>query len=160
VAQSTEAEPPELEPGPAAADSRWGGPKTALVAVLALAATLRLIGIRHGLPYAGLVDRGEQGVVDRAWGISHGGGFDPHSFRTPPGFLELLAAVEAPFSHASLLAARLLVVALAVGAVAATWWLGSTYGLVAGAVAGATLAVETAHVAHSHAGMPARSPSV
>ena len=46
---------------PASADSRWGGPKTALAAVLGLAATLRLVGIRHGLPYPGLVDRGEQG---------------------------------------------------------------------------------------------------
>jgi hypothetical protein len=122
--------------------------------VLALAAALRLIGIRHGLPYPGLVDPGEQGVVSRAWRMSHGDGFDPHSFRTPPGFLDLLAVVEAPFAHPSLLAARLFVVALAVGAVAATWWLASTYGLVPGAVAALVVAVETAHVAHAHAALP------
>jgi hypothetical protein len=155
VAQSTEADPPEPEPGPPPADSRWGGAKTALAAALALAATLRLVGIRHGLPHPGLVDPGERGVVEHAWRMSHGGGFDPRTFRTPPGFLELLAAIEAPFAHPSLLAARLLVAALAVGAVAATWWLASTYGLVAGAVAAVAMAVETAHVAHAHAGTPA-----
>src|SRR5947209_5778198 len=103
VAHSTAPEPDE----PASADSRWGGPPAALAALLALAATLRLVGIRHGLPHPGLVDPGENGVVERAWRMSHGGGFDPHRFRSPSGFLDLLAVVEAPFAHPSVLAARL-----------------------------------------------------
>jgi hypothetical protein len=119
--------------------------------VLGLAAALRLVGVRHGLPHAGLVDAGEGGVVRRTWRMSHGGGFDPHRFRTAPGLLDLLGAVEAPFAHPSVLAARLAVVVLGVAAVAATWWLASTYGLVPGAVGAATVAVETAHVSHAHA---------
>jgi hypothetical protein len=149
VAQPTEPDPPSAEEP--RAERAWGGPPTALAAVLALAATVRLIGIRHGLPYPGLVDSGEEGVLRRAWRMSHGGGFDPHRFRAPTGFLELLAVAEAPFAHPSLLAARLLVAALGVGAVAATWWLASTYGVVSGAVAAAAVAVETASVAHAHA---------
>jgi 4-amino-4-deoxy-L-arabinose transferase-like glycosyltransferase len=46
--------------------------------------------------------------------------------------------------------ARLVVIALALGSVAAAWWLGSrAYGGPAGAIAAATLAVETTHVAYS-----------
>jgi hypothetical protein len=132
----------------------------ALAAILGLAAALRLVGIHHGLPYAGLVDTGEGTVVRRGWAMAHGGGFDPHGFRAPSGFVALLGSVEAPFAHPSLLAARLLVVALAVLAVAATWWLASVYGLVAAAVAAAIVAVETAAVAHAHAAATATVPAM
>lgn len=132
----------------------------ALAAILGLAAALRLIGIRHGLPYAGLVDPGEGTVARRGWAMTHGGGFDPHRFQAPSGFLDLLGAVETPFGHPSLLAARLLVVALAVLAVAATWWLASVYGLVSAAVAAAAVAVETAAVAHAHAAATALVPAM
>ena len=62
----------------------------------------------------------------------------------------------APFQawHAapSYLAGRFVIVAFALGGVAAAWWLGSAaYGVVAGAVAAAVTAVETTHVAFSHA---------
>jgi hypothetical protein len=156
VAHSTA---PDPDGTGAPAERRWGGPPLALAAILGLAAALRLVGIRHGLPYAGLTDPGEGTVVRRGWAMAHGGGFDPHRFGVPSGFLDLLGAVEAPFSHPSLLAARLLVVGLAVGAVAATWWLGSIYGLVSAAVAAAIVAVETAAVAHAHAAATATVPA-
>jgi hypothetical protein len=132
----------------------------ALLAILGLAAALRLVGIRHGLPHAGLVDPGEGAVVRRGWAMAHGGGFDPHRFHAPSGFLDLLGGVEAPFAHPSLLAARLLVAALAVLTVAATWWLASIYGFVAAAVAAAIVAVETAAVAHAHAAASAAVPAM
>jgi hypothetical protein len=153
VARSTAPDP--AAPG----ETRWGGPPVALAAVLGLAAVLRLVGIRHGLPSPGLVDPGEGGLVRRGWAMSHGDGFDPHRFGMPSGFLDLLGAVEAPFTHPSVLAARIVVVAIAVLAVAATWWLGRIYGLVPAAVAGAVVAVETAHVVHSHAAASALVPA-
>src|SRR3954470_15081661 len=156
VARSTA---PDPDGSASRAERRWGGPKLALTAILGLAAVLRLVGVRHGLPYAGLGDPGEGTVVRRGWAMSHGGGFDPHGFGGPSGFLDLLGAVEAPFAHPSLLAARLLVVGLAVGAVAATWWLASVYGLVAAAVAAAVVAVETGFVAHAHAAAIALVPA-
>src|SRR4051794_18436049 len=157
VARSTA---PDPDGSASRAERRWGGPKLALTAILGLAAALRLVGIRHGLPYGGLVDPGEATVVRRGWAMSHGGGFDPRGFAAPSGFLDLLGAVESPFSHPSLLAARLLVVALAVGAVAATWWLAAVYGRVAAAVAAAVVAVETAAVAHAHAAATALVPAM
>jgi hypothetical protein len=62
--------------------------------------------------------------------------------------------VNAPFqawqSHPSYVTARIVAVVLALGSIAAAWWLGrSSYGDVAGAVAAAATAVCTTHVAYS-----------
>ena len=80
--------------------------------------------------------------------MAHGGGLDPHWFDYPTLLMYLLAPFQAWESEPSYLAARIVV--LAVGAVAASWWLGSrAYGGAAGAVAAAMVAVETTHVAYS-----------
>jgi 4-amino-4-deoxy-L-arabinose transferase-like glycosyltransferase len=80
----------------------------------------------------------------------HGGGFDPHRFDFPSLVLYLLAPFQAWQDEPSYLAARVTMVVLAVGGVAAAWWLGQrAYGLTAGFVAAAVTAVETTHVAYS-----------
>ena len=82
--------------------------------------------------------------------MAHGGGLDPHWFDYPTLLMYVLAPFQAWESQPSYLAARIVVIVLAVGAVAASWWLGSrAYGGAAGAVAAATVAVETTHVAYS-----------
>ncbi len=130
----------------------WGGPRVALGAILLGAAALRLVGIGYGLPYGSILDPDEQNVVPRAWRMVHGGGADPHFFDWPT----LVTYMEAPFQwwqgSPSYLTGRLVVVGLGVLGVAAAWWLGSAaYGQIAGAVAAATTAVESTHVAYSHA---------
>src|SRR5689334_8589229 len=115
------------------AESRWGGPATALAALLALAAAVRAVGIQYGLPFGNLLNPDEQSIVPRAWKLVHGGGGDPHWFDYPT----LLMYVNAPFqawqSHPSYLTARIVGLVLAVGAVAAVWWLGRVaYGDTAG----------------------------
>jgi 4-amino-4-deoxy-L-arabinose transferase-like glycosyltransferase len=118
--------------------------------VLAVAATLRVVGIEYGLPYGNLLDPDEQSIVPRAWKLVHVGGGDPHWFDYP----SLLMYVNAPFqawqSHPSYLTARIVAVVLGLGSVAAAWWLGRrAYGIVAGAVAAVATAVCTIHVAYS-----------
>jgi hypothetical protein len=131
------------------AEALWGGPKVAFGVILAAAAALRLVGVAYGHPYA-LFSPDEQSIVPRAWHMAHGDGLDPHWFDYPSLLMYLLAPFQAWQAHPSYLAARLVVVVLAVGAVAATWWLGSrAYGGPAGAVAAAVVAVETTHVAYS-----------
>jgi Glycosyltransferase family 87 len=133
------------------AESRWGGPVTALVAILALAAVLRAVGIEYGLPYDNLLNPDEHNIVVRSWRMVHGGGGDPHFFDYPT----LLMYVEAPFQawhdRPSLLTARIVVLVLGLGSIAATWWLARrSYGnATAGAVAAAIVAVSTVHVAYS-----------
>jgi hypothetical protein len=135
------------------ADTRWGGSGTALAAVVALAAALRFVGIKYGLPFGNLLNPDEQSIVPRAWRIVHGGGGDPHWFDYPT----LLIYVNAPFQwwqdEPSFLTARIVGVVLALAAVFASWWLGRrAFGTpTAGAVAAATVAVCTIHVAYSHA---------
>jgi 4-amino-4-deoxy-L-arabinose transferase-like glycosyltransferase len=130
-------------------ESRWGGPGTGLVAILAGAAALRLVGLKYGLPF-GLLDRDEPELVPRAWRIVHDGGADPHWFRYPSFLLYLLAPFQAWMGAPSYLAARIVVLVLGLGAVAASWWLGRrAYGVAAGAVAAAVVAIETTHVAYS-----------
>ena len=130
-------------------ESRWGGPPVAFAAILALAGGLRLTGIQYGLPFP-LLSPDEQDVVPRAWSMVHGGGLDPHRFDFPSLVMYLLAPFQAWQDEPSYLAARLTMVVLAVGAVAAAWWLGQrAYGLTAGLVAAAATAVETTHVAYS-----------
>jgi hypothetical protein len=132
------------------AATRWGGAGTALAAILAGAAALRLVGIQYGLPFGNLLNPDEQSIVPRAWKLVHGGGGDPHWFDYPT----LLMYVNAPFqawqSQPSFLTARIVGVVLSLGAIAAAWWLGRrAYGT--GVVAAAVVAVCTIEVAYSRA---------
>ena len=135
------------------ADTRWGGRGAALVAILAGAAAIRLVGIQYGLPFGNLLNPDEESIVPRAWKLVHGGGGDPHWFDYPT----LLMYVNAPFQawqdQPSYLTARIVGVVLALAAIAAAWWLGRrAYGTPsAGVVAAAAVAVCTIHVAYSHA---------
>jgi 4-amino-4-deoxy-L-arabinose transferase-like glycosyltransferase len=136
---------------PAAEPSRWGGPRLALAAVLAGAAALRIPGLENGLPYATLLNPDEQSIVPRAWHMVHGGGLDPHWFDYPTFVLYLFAPFQAWQDRPSVLTARIIVLGLALGAVAATWWLGNrAYGALAGTVGAAIVSVETTHVLYSH----------
>src|SRR5262249_39407646 len=126
-----------------------GGPKLALAAVLAGAAVLRVIGVGYAHPFA-LFSPDEQSIVPRAWHMAHGGGADPHLFDYPTLLMYVLAPFQAWESHPSYLSARIVVIVLALGAVAASWWLGRrSYGEMAGIVAAAAVAVETTHVTYS-----------
>jgi 4-amino-4-deoxy-L-arabinose transferase-like glycosyltransferase len=137
---------PKSEP-----DSRWGGPATVLALVLLGAAVVRLVGIRYGLPYGGLLNPDERQIVPRAWAITHGGGLDPNPFFDwPPLLTYVLAPFEAWQSAPSYLAARLVVVAIGVAGVAAAWWLGErSYGVTAGGVAAVATGIAGVHVAYS-----------
>jgi Dolichyl-phosphate-mannose-protein mannosyltransferase len=134
-------------------ETRWGGRGTALAAVLAGAAALRFVGVQYGLPFGNLLNPDEQSIVPRAWRLVHGGGGDPHWFDYP----SLLLYINAPFQlwqdQPSYLTARIVGVVLALGAIAASWWLGRrAFGTpTAGVVAAAAVAVCTIHVAYSHA---------
>ncbi len=124
---------------------------TALGAILALAAALRLVGIEYGLPFGGLLNPDEQNIVPRAWAMVHGAGPDPHWFDYPTLLLYVLAPFQAWQDEPSYLTARLIVAAFGVAAVAAAWWLGrAAYGKTAGFVAAVAVAVETIGVAYSH----------
>ena len=135
------------------AGTRWGGRGTALAAILAGAAAIRLVGIQYGLPFGNLLNPDEESIVPRAWKLVHGGGGDPHWFDYPT----LLMYVNAPFQawqdEPSYLTARIVGVVLALAAIAAAWWLGRrAFGTPsAGVVAAAFVAVCTIHVAYSHA---------
>jgi 4-amino-4-deoxy-L-arabinose transferase-like glycosyltransferase len=132
--------------------SNWGGPRVALGALLALAAALRLTGIQYGLPYGNLLDPDEQSIVPRAWAMTHGAGADPGWFDYPSLLFYVLAPFEWLADAPSYLVARLVVVAFALGAVAATWWLGrAAYGSVAAVVGAAAVAVDSTHVDYSRA---------
>jgi 4-amino-4-deoxy-L-arabinose transferase-like glycosyltransferase len=127
----------------------WGGPWTALGGIVVLAATLRLVGIRYGLPFP-VLNPDEQNIVPRAWRMVHGGGPDPDWFDYPSLLLYLLAPFQTWSDEPSYLAARAVAVALGLAGVAAAWWLGSrAYGRVAGGVAATAVAVATLHVAYS-----------
>jgi 4-amino-4-deoxy-L-arabinose transferase-like glycosyltransferase len=109
-----------------------------------------LVGIQYGLPFGNLLNPDEQSIVPRAWKLVHGGGGDPHWFDYP----SLLMYVNAPFQawhdEPSFLTARIVAVALALGAIAASWWLGQrAFG--AGIVTAAIVAVCTIHVTYSRA---------
>jgi 4-amino-4-deoxy-L-arabinose transferase-like glycosyltransferase len=131
--------------------TRSGRAAAVLGAILALAATLRLVGIEYGLPFGGLLNPDEQNIVPRAWAMVHGAGPDPHWFDYPTLVLYVLAPFQAWQDEPSYLTARLIVAAFGVAAVAAAWWLGrAAYGSMAGIVAAAAVAVETIGVAYSH----------
>ena len=80
----------------------------------------------------------------------HGGGLDPHWFDYPTLLMYLLAPFQVWQGAPSYLAARIVVLVLALGAIAASWWLGRrAYGVPAAAVAAALVAVEVTEVAYS-----------
>lgn len=146
------AAPPKSDTVPAPLPKgNWGGPRTALAALLGLALALRVVGLQYGLPYGTLLDPDEQSIVPRAWRMVHGFGLDPHWFDYPT----LVLYAEAPFQAwngaPSILTARIVVVAFGLAAVAAAWWLGRrAYGTLAGLVGAAVVAVQTTSVAYSH----------
>jgi hypothetical protein len=130
-------------------EALWGGPGVALAAILVGAAALRLVGVDYARPFA-LFSPDEQSIVPRAWHMVHGGGLDPHWFDYPTLLMYVIAPFQAWQSHPSYLSARIVVIVLALGAVAASWWLGRrSYGLASGAVAAVAVAVETTHVTYS-----------
>ncbi len=117
--------------------------------ILAGAAALRIVGIAYGRPFP-LFSPDEKSIVPRAWQMVHGGGLDPHWFDYPSLLMYLLAPFQSWQGAPSYLTARLVVLVLALGAIAAAWWLGTrAYGVTAGAVAAAVVAVETTEVAYS-----------
>jgi 4-amino-4-deoxy-L-arabinose transferase-like glycosyltransferase len=121
----------------------------ALAAILAGAAALRVVGIAYGHPFP-LFSPDEKSIVPRAWKMVHGGGLDPRWFDYPTLLMYLLAPFQAWQHQPSYLTARIVVVLLALGAVAAAWWLGRrAYGGTAGVVAAAVVAIETTEVAYS-----------
>ena len=121
----------------------------ALGAIVAVAAALRLVGIRYGLPYS-FLNPDESSIVPRAWRIGHGHGLDPHWYDYPSLLMYVLAPFQALYTHASFGAARAVAVVLGLGGVTATWWLGKrAYGTGAAVVGAATVAVATTHVAYS-----------
>jgi Glycosyltransferase family 87 len=152
-APSSVQSPPKSDPTPAAAaaESRWGGPRTVLALVLVGAAVLRLVGIRYGLPYGNLLNPDEQASVPQAWGMTHGDGIDPDPFFDYPSLLlYLLAPFQAWHEAPSYLTARIVVVVIGLAGIAAAWWLGEkSYGVVAGGVAAVVTAVAGVHVAYS-----------
>jgi hypothetical protein len=130
-------------------ESRWGSPWLALVALLAGAAAIRLVGIQYGLPFP-LLNPDEENIVPRAWRMSHGAGLDPNWFDYPTLLMYVLAPFQNWSDEPSYLSARLVLVALALAGIAAAWWLGGrAYGVLAGFVAAAVTALATVHVEYS-----------
>ncbi|HEY7381589.1 MAG TPA: glycosyltransferase family 39 protein [Gaiella sp.] len=121
----------------------------ALAAIVLVAAALRAVGSRYGLPLP-LLNPDEGNIVPRAWRMTHGGGPDPGWFDYPSLLLYLLAPLQAPFHDPSYEAARALAVLVGLAGVGAAWWLGRrAYGTSAGLVGAFAVAVATTHVAYS-----------
>jgi hypothetical protein len=136
-------------PSPAGSVGVPGTAWLALAVVLAGAAVLRIVGSAYGLPYP-LLNPDEASIVPRAWAMTHGGGLDPGWYDYPSLLMDLLAPVQAVFGEPSYGAARVLAVAIGLLGVAAAWWLGRrAYGVGAGLVGAAAVAVATTHVAYS-----------
>ena len=116
--------------------------------ILVLAAVLRLVGIRYGLPLS-VLNPDESSIVSRAWRMGEGH-LDPGWYDYPSLLMALLAPVQAFFGAPALVAARSLAVVVGLGGVGATWWLGRrAYGTRAAIVGAAGVAVATTHVAYS-----------
>ena len=79
---------------------RSRAPWIALGAILALAAALRLVGIRYGLPLP-VLNPDEANIVPRAWRMGHGH-LDPGWYDYPSLLMALLAPVQAVFGEARL----------------------------------------------------------
>ena len=130
-------------------ESRWGSRWLALLALLAGAGGIRLVGVQYGLPFP-LLNPDEGNIVPRAWRIAHGGGLDPGWFDYPSLLLYVLAPFQRWSDEPDYFSARLVVVALALAGIAAAWWLGErAYDVLAGFVAAAVTAVATVHVEYS-----------
>ncbi len=120
-----------------------------LGAILVLAAALRLVGIRYGLPYP-FLNPDEANIVPRAFAVGHGQGLDPHWYDYPSLLMYVLMPFQALVHAPSYGVARAVAVAFGLGGVAATWWLGMrSYGRRAAVVAATAVAVATTHVAYS-----------
>lgn len=118
------------------------------MAILALAALLRLVGIGYGLPLP-VLNPDEANIVPRAWGMGHGT-LDPGWYDYPSLLMAIVAPGQAFFDSPSFGAARGVSVLLGLCGVAATWWLGRrAYGTGAAVVGAAAVAVATTHVAYS-----------
>ncbi|MEI7759582.1 MAG: hypothetical protein WCJ67_02315 [Thermoleophilia bacterium] len=118
------------------------------MAILGLAAVLRLVGIGYGLPLT-VLDPDEASIVPRAWRMGQGH-LDPGWYDYPSLLMGLLAPVQSFFGGPSLGAARGVAVLLGLCGVGATWWLGRrAYGTGAAVVGAAAVAVSTTHVAYS-----------
>lgn len=116
--------------------------------ILVLAALLRLVGSRYGLPLS-VLNPDEASIVPRAWRMGQGH-LDPGWYDYPSLLMGLLAPVQAFFGAPALGAARLVAIAVGLGGVCATWWLGRrAYGTSAAIVGAAGVAVATTHVAYS-----------
>lgn len=123
--------------------------RVALAAILVLAAALRLVGVRYGLPYP-LLNPDEASIVPRAFAMVHGGHLDPGWYDYPSLLMALLAPAQALVSEPSYGVARAVAVVVGVGGVGATWWLGKrAYGTGAAIVGATAVAVATTHVAYS-----------
>jgi 4-amino-4-deoxy-L-arabinose transferase-like glycosyltransferase len=123
-------------------------PRIALAAILLVAALLRLVGIRYGLPLT-VLNPDEGNIVPRAWRMSRGH-LDPGWYDYPSLLMAVLAPVQAIFHAPSYLAARLVEVAVGLAGVGAAWWLGRrAYGTGAAVVGATAVAVSTTHVAYS-----------
>ncbi|MGI9110698.1 MAG: glycosyltransferase 87 family protein [Gaiellaceae bacterium] len=120
------------------------------MALLALAAALRVPGLEYGLPFP-LLNPDEESIVPRGWALAHGGGLDPGWYDYPSLLFTLLAPFQLFADAPSYAAARAVAAAMGIAGVPAAWWLGRVaYGPLAGVVAGAAVAVATVHVAYSH----------
>ena len=118
------------------------------MAILALAALLRLVGIGYGLPLA-VLNPDEASIVPRAWRMGHGH-LDPGWYDYPSLLMGFVAPVQSFFGDPSFGAARGVAVVVGLCGVAATWWLGTrAYGTGAAIVGAAAVAVATTHVAYS-----------
>ena len=117
--------------------------------VVALAASLRVVGSGSGLPLP-LLNPDESNIVPRAWEIVHGGGLDPGWYDYPSLLFLLVAPSQIGLDAPSYGSARVVAILVGVVGVAAAWWLGrAIYGR-AGALTGAVgVAVATTHVAYS-----------
>lgn len=122
---------------------------TSLTAVLALAAVLRVVGSRSGLPLP-LLNPDEGNIVPRAWEVVHGGGLDPGWYDYPSLIFLALAPTQIGLDDPSYGTARVVAVVLGLVGVAAAWWLGRiAYGRAAALTGAIGVAVATTHVAYS-----------
>lgn len=123
--------------------------RVALAATLLLAAGLRLVGIRYGLPYP-LLNPDEGNIVPRAFAMVHDGQLDPGWYDYPSLLMAVLAPAQAFVAEPSYGVARAVALVIGLGGVAAAWWLGKrAYGTGAALVGAAAVAVATTHVAYS-----------
>jgi hypothetical protein len=145
-----------------AGERRWAWP--ALAGVLALGLTLRLWGVRQGLPYAYNADEADH-FVPHAVEMFARGSLNPHYFANPPAFSYLLhylfalsygggAGVERTFERHPAELYTLARIAAAVLGTAALWLLYATgarlFGRAVGLLAAALEAVAFLPVFYAH----------